>query len=88
MGARKFSFFFSIFSFLRWYDYLFFHPIHRYFKKVANSDHISAWKSKRLSNDSTLNFATTKLRVKIDKRCLKQDKMIFIHKKVVNIHIA
>ena len=33
-------------------NYLVFQPVHRYFKNIANSDHISAWKSKGLSDES------------------------------------
>ena len=29
-------------------NYLFFQPMHRYFKKIGISDHISAWKFKRI----------------------------------------
>ena len=33
-------------------SYLVFQPVYRYFKKIAESDNISVWKSKRLSDES------------------------------------
>ena len=82
-------------------NYLVFQPVQRYFKKLANSDHISAWKSKELSSESikppaasneslapALNYINTKLRVKFDGSCLKQDELTFTHKKLVNIDIV
>ena len=35
-----------------------------------------------------LNYINTKIRVKLEKRCLKQDKVTFTHKKVANNYIA
>ena len=43
------------------------------------------------SNNSlapALNHISTKLRIKFDGSCLKQEKVTFTHKKVVNIYIA
>ena len=70
-------------------------------KKIANSRHISAWKSKVLSDESikppaasnnslapALNYISTKSRLKFDGSYLKQDKVAFFHKKVVNIYIV
>ena len=70
-------------------------------KKFCNSDHISAWRSKRLSGKSikpsaasnssiapVLNCINTKSRVKFDARFLKQNKLTFTHEKVVNIYIV
>ena len=66
-----------------------------------NSDYILLWKSKRLSDKSikppaasnnslapALNHTGTKSQIKFDKSCLKQDKVTFIQKKMVNIYIA
>ena len=68
---------------------------------MANTNHISAWKSKGLSDESinspaasndsldpVLHYIKTKVRVKLDEIYLKQDKVTFTHKKVVNIYIG
>ena len=81
--------------------YLVFQLVHSFFKRIANSDHILAWKSETLSDESikpptasnnsltpALNHINTKLRVKFDESCLKQEKVTFTHKKVVNICIV
>ena len=81
-----------------------FHPLYKYFKKIANSNYITLWKSKGLSDKSTkppatsnnsidlalnyiLNYINTKLQVKFDGSCLKQGRVTFTHKKVINIYI-
>ena len=64
--------------------------VYKYFKKFANSDHISARKSKGLSDESIkppaasnnslaaeLNHINTKLQLKFDGHCSKQDKVTF-----------
>ena len=74
-------------------NYLEFQPVLKYFKKIANSDNISAWKSKELSdkrikphatsNNSlapSLNYNYNKVTVKLDGSCLKQEKVTFKHK--------
>ena len=74
--------------------------VYRFFKKIGNTD-ISAWKSKRLSDESIKPASTTdnslspklnhigfRTRTKFDIQCLKQDKFIFNHKNLVNIYIA
>ena len=71
------------------------------FKKIANSNHISAWKCNGLSNEivkhpvtfnnslaPAVNYISTKTQVKFDDSCLKQDKVTFIHKKVENIFLV
>ena len=40
-------------------NYLVFQPVCRYFKKIANSDHILAWKYKRLSDKSCKSPVTS-----------------------------
>ena len=90
-------------SFWRWWlqNYLEFQPVSRYFKKLANSDHILVWKSKGLSDKTikpcstsnnnfvpALNNINIKTRVKSDKICLMQDKVTFTQKKRVNIHVV
>ena len=83
-------------------NYLIFQPLIRYFEFITNSPHyISPWKSKGLSTESikppttsnnslapALNYYGTKMRVKFTGSCLKQDKVTFNHKKVVNIYIV
>ena len=74
---------------------------YRYFKAVnANDSSILSWKSKGLSNksikppftstkilNSSLNYVCIKARVAFKEDCLKQEKIIFDHGKIVNIHI-
>ena len=82
-------------------SYLVFQPVYRYFKTVANTNKVTAWLSKSLSdenikpphasNNSTvlaLNYINTKLQVKFDRICLKQDKVTFTHTEVVNTCIV
>ena len=66
----------------------------------ANNSNILSWKSKGLSDESikpsttsnkmlnpSLEFVGTKSRVKFNGNCLKQQKIIFNHGKIVNIYI-
>ena len=70
--------------------------MHRYFKKISNTERISSRKSKVLSDEivrlrvtsdnslvPALSYIGTKTRVKFDGGCLKQDKITFTHEKVV-----
>ena len=72
----------------------------RYFQ-TDSSYHISSWTSKGLSNESiklpsapnnfltpSLNYLGTKIRVNFSGSCLKQDKVTYSHKKIVNIYIV
>ena len=81
-------------------NYLVFQPMYRYFK-TDSSYHISSWISKGLCNESikppsalnnfltpSLNYFGTKIRVKFSGSCLKQDKVIYTHGKIVNIYIV
>ena len=82
-------------------NYLVFQPINKYFKKISNSDHISEWKSKRLSDEvikpptttsdnslaRALNYVGNKIRVQFDGDCLKQDKITYTHGTIVNTYI-
>ena len=81
--------------------YLVFQPMYRYFKNIGNTDYISSWKYKGLSDEiikpSTisnnslspmLSYIGNKTRVKFDGDCLKQDKITFLHGKTVNIYIV
>ena len=82
-------------------NYLVFQPISRYFKIIANTDYVSSWKSKGLSNESitppttsnnsltpALSYYGTKIRLKFTGSCLKQDKITYTHGKTVNIYIV
>ena len=83
-------------------NWLVFQPIQRYFKTTSGNDsNILSWKSKGLSDKSikptaasnkilnpSLDFADTKIRVKFSGDCLKQEKIVFSHGKMVNIYIV
>ena len=78
-----------------------FQPIQRYFKIIrANDIDVLSWKSNWLSDESTkppstskkflnplLDYVGTKVRVKFNGDCLKQDKVTFNHRKIVKIDI-
>ena len=84
--------------------YLVFQPMYRYFKVFSITqylEYVSEWKSKGLSNESikaistsdnslnpTLSYYDTKIRVKFTGGCLKQPKISYTHRKVVNIYIV
>ena len=89
------------FSLDRSENYLVFQLVCRYFKNVGNTDNISAWKSKGISDESikspatfgnslatSMKYIVARSRIKYDGQCLKQDKVTFTHKKVVNIYIV
>ena len=85
-------------------NYLVFQPMYRYFKIIAgvgNGSYIYYWQSKGLSDERInsiktpnyiitpkLNYYGTKTRVEFNGSCLKQDKITYIHWKIVNIYIA
>ena len=85
-------------------NYLVFQSIYRYFKQIAgvgNGNYIYYWKSKGLSDKRinsiktpnhsitpNLDYYGTKTRVEFNGSCLKQDRIIFNHRKVVNIYIV
>ena len=83
-------------------NYLVFQPLFRYFNVNNNTNIVLLWKSKGLSDNAikppsisnnslapTLNYYyPIKIRVKFTGSCLKQDKVIFNHGKVVNIYIV
>ena len=81
-------------------NYLVFHPIHKYFKRIASGDYIYFRKSKGLSDEKLdsitasnykitpeLSFYGTKKRVESNGSCLKQDKVTYNHGAIVNIYI-
>ena len=70
-------------------------------KKTGNTSKISDWISKGLSNDSieslgasdnslapAINDLDTKMQVKFDGRCLKRDRLTFMHNEVVDNYIV
>ena len=81
-------------------NYLVFQTINKYFKLTTNTDYVSSWKSKGLSSESNkppttsdnsltaLNYYGTKTRVKFTGSCLKQSKISYTHRKIVNIFIV
>ena len=82
-------------------NYLVFLPIGRYFKQITNTNYVSSWQSKGLSSESikppttsdnsltrALNYYGNKISVKFTGSCLKQQKISYIHGKIVNIYIA
>ena len=82
-------------------NYLVFQPMYRYFKMITNTDYISSWKSKGLSNEKVkplttsdnsltpaLHYYGSKKRVKFTGSCLKQSKISYNHGRVVNIYIV
>ena len=85
----------------RWYSKLFSISINvQIFKVIINTDYISSWISKGLSDESfkppttsdnslnpILNYYGTKRRVKFTGSCLQQPKITYNHEKVVNIYI-
>ena len=73
-------------------NYLVFQSMYKYFKKISNTDYISEWKSKGLSEEVIKPLSTIsniiipgltdigrKIRVKFIGSCLKQDKIAFTH---------
>ena len=83
-------------------NYLAFQPMFIYFKIIAvvgNGSHIYYWNSKGLSDEGinsiktsnynyVLDYYGTKIKVKFNGICLKQDKITYTHGKIVNIYIV
>ena len=78
-----------------------FHIVYRYIKKISNNNYNSAWKSKRLSHESikpsdasdnslapSINDNNTKLRVRFGGSCLKQERVAYKYKYVVDIYFV
>ena len=81
--------------------YLIFQSIYKYFKFIANTNYISSSKSRVLSDESIKPFPTSDnsltpligyysyyIRVKFNGSILRQPKVSYTHKKVVNIYIV
>ena len=75
--------------------------MYRYFQRVVNSDYILEWKWKGLSDESikslsashnflnlSLNYLGTKTRVRFNGSCIKQEKITYTDRKIVNIYIV
>ena len=82
-------------------NYLVFQPITKYFKVIGSTDYVSSWKYKGLSAETfkppassdnnltpTLSYYGTKTGVKVTGSCLKQPKISYNHRKVVNIYLV
>ena len=82
-------------------NYLVFQPINRYFKVIANTLYISEWKYKGLSTESIklpatsnnslsplIGYLGNKIRLKFSGSCLKQPKLQYTHRALVNIYIV
>ena len=82
-------------------NYLVFQPIYRYFKLIANIKYISEWKSKGLSDGSIktastsgnslsplIDYIDNKIRLKFNGDCLKQPKLTYSYRTIVNIYIV
>ena len=81
-------------------NYLVFQLLNKYFKLITNTKYISLWQSKGLSDktikppatsDNSLtpliDYHDNKIRVKSTGNCLKQPKISYIHRTIVNICI-
>ena len=85
-------------------NYLVFQPIYRYFKRTigtGSGNYIYFWKSiglpdERFNSNTASNYKITpklsyygtKIRVKSNGSCLRQDKVTYGHGKIVNIYIV
>ena len=78
-------------------NYLIFQLMSRYLKFVTNSQNISSWRSKGLSDEEikvvnglypSVNYVNEKLRLKFEGSCLAQTKVTYTHKNIVNVYIV
>ena len=85
-------------------NYLVFQPLNKYFKRVVDlgsGNYIYYWKSKGLSSEKInsiitsnygitpeLNYLGDKIGENFNGSCLKQDKIGYTHKTIVNIYIV
>ena len=73
-------------------NYFVFQPINKYCEVIVNTDYVSSWKSKGLSDKtikppstsdksltSALNYYSTKTRVEFTGTCLQQPKVSYTH---------
>ena len=79
--------------------YLVFQPMYRYFEKIGNTERISSWTSRGLSDKiikppntsdnslaPALSYIGINTRAKFDRGCLKQDKITFTPGTILNIY--
>ena len=78
-------------------NYLLFQPMSRYFKFVTNSQNISSWRSKELSDKEikvvnglypSVNYVNKMLCLKFEGICLVQTKVTYTYKNIVNIYFV
>ena len=85
-------------------NYLVFQPIYRCFRRiivVGSGSYVYFWKSIGLSDEKLdsvtasnykitpeLSYYSTKIRVEFNGSCLKQDKVTYYYRKIVNIYIV
>ena len=82
-------------------SYLIFQPVYKYFKFITGTTYISSWKSKGLSDESIKSPTTSdnslalligyydyNITVKFSGSILRQPKVTYTHKKIVNIYIV
>ena len=72
--------------------------MNNFFKKIGNTERVSEWKSKGLSDEvikpsdntlaPTVKYTGKRMYVKFNGSCLTQDKITFNHIKIVNIYIV
>ena len=73
-------------------NYFVFQPMNKYCEVIVNTDYVSSWKSKGLSDEtikppstsdnsltSALSYYSTKTRVKFTGSCLQQPKVSYTH---------
>ena len=79
-------------------NYLVFQRMYKYFFKIGNTESISSWKSKGLSNEvikppynslaPAVKFNGKRMYLKFSGSCLKQDRITLNHGKTVNAYIV
>ena len=75
--------------------------MNKYFTKIVNTEQISSWKSKGLSNEiikppttsnnslaPSLDYFIKKIKVNFNGSCLRQDKITYNHGTIVNMYIV
>ena len=82
-------------------NYLVFQAMYQYFKLIPNKKYISEWKSKGLYDESIkpptasdhslsslIDYLGHKIRLEFNGSCLKQNKLTYTHRIIVNIYIV
>ena len=87
----------NYFSYDESQNYLIFKPVYNTFIRLTGTETIIAWKSKGLSTeniktltapDNSIAPELSKIAVKFNGGCLKQNKATFTHKNVMNLFIV